>query len=457
MIHRLEQLTVATWNRIVSKRTKPAGSDLMLGRKIHDGQVSKASATISEKRRSEHIAILGKTGSGKSSLLKHFILQDIERDRGFVFFDLHGDAQGFLLAAIADEEKRRKCDLSKKLIIIEPGDPEYSVGLNVLEPKAGNQNFVQISEFAQILKQRWHLDALGARTEELLRNALYVLSENRLTFLELAGLLCNAAFRADCLKRVSNSDVRSYFEARYDRMSEGMQHAFREAVLNKTTAFTADPHFRHILGQHQSSFSLVEAMDNGYWIVLNLDKGRLGEQASTLGALFLAKLKNAVFGRRSRRLFTLYCDELQNLVTFDSGVDTLFSEARKFGISVCSANQFLDQYPPRMKGAILAVGTHILFQLSSDDATKMAAALGGGRQLGELLRYLPHRQIVVKSGHHRWIQALVPQVRAPEGNPQDLYDRCRRRWAKPRPDIERDIGARSQAAVEAEEVLDDWI
>src|SRR5207253_4364211 len=140
---------------------------------------------------------------------------------------------------------------------------------------------------------------------------------------------------------------------------------------------------------------LVKGMDKGYWIILNLDKGRLGEQASTLGALFLAKLKNAVFGRRTRKLFTLYCDELQNLVTFDSGVDTLFSEARKFGISVCSANQFLDQYPPQMKAAILAVGTQVLFQLSSDDATKMASALGGGRQLGDILRYFRHREIVV--------------------------------------------------------------
>ncbi len=226
--------------------------------------------------------------------------------------------------------------------------------------------------------------------------------------------------------------------------------------MNKTTAFTADPHFRHILGQSRSSFSLVEAMDNGHWIVLNLDKGRLGEEAATLGSLFLAKLKNAVFERRSRKLFTLYCDELQNLATFDSGVDTLFSEARKFGISVCSANQFLDQYPPQMKAAILAVGTHILFQLSSDDATKMAAALGGGRQLSELLRYLPHREIIVKSGHHRWSQVLVPDVRKPTASCDDLYNRCRKRWARRRTDVERDIRARSAEATETKEVLDGW-
>jgi hypothetical protein len=130
-------------------------------------------------------------------------------------------------------------------------------------------------------------------------------------------------------------------------------------------ALTTDQRFRHILGQQRSTFSLLDAMDRGRWVILNLDKGRLGEQASTLGSLLLTKLKNALFARRRRQLFTLYCDEIQNLVAYDAGLDTLFSEARKFGISVVSANQFLEQYPPQMRAAIMAVGTHIFVQLSS--------------------------------------------------------------------------------------------
>ncbi len=456
MFHRIEKLVAAAWNRLMSKHSKAAESALLLGHRILDGQVTEVPVGIPLGQRPEHIAILGKTGTGKSSLLKHFVLQDITADRGFVFFDLHGDIQSFLLAAVAEQERIRNCDLSGKLIVIEPGDSEYSVGLNVLEPRTDQQNFVQIAEFAQTLKQRWHLDAFGPRTEELLRNALYVLSDNQLTFLELAPLLTNTAFRATCLAHVSNTDVRSYFENRYDPLSGAMQTAFREAVLNKTTAFTTDPHFRHILGQQQSSFSLVDAMDKGYWIVLNLDKGRLGEQVSTLGSLFMTKLKNAVFARRSRKLFTIYCDELQNLASFDTGMDTLFSESRKYALSVCSANQWLAQYPPSIQSAILAVGTHVLFQLSSDDATKMAAALGGGRQLGELLRYLPHRQAVIKSGHRRWTQVLVPEVRPPKIIIQALYNRCRQRWARPRTEIETAIRLRSAAAVEVGKALDGW-
>ena len=160
-----------------------------------------------------------------------------------------------------------------------------------------------------------------------------------------------------------------------------MQATWRDAILNKVSAFTADPHFRHILGQLESSFSLADAIDSGYWIILNLDKGRLGEQAATLGSLFLTKLKNALFARRSRKLLTLYCDEIQNLIVFDSGLDTLLSEARKFAVSIVSANQFLDQHPPAMRSALAAVGSHIYFQLSSGDAEKVAGTLDGGRTL----------------------------------------------------------------------------
>lgn len=456
MTNHLEEFIARAWNRFALGRSGIRRSDLFLGHGVRDDQITSVRVTIPEVKRLEHIAIIGKTGTGKSSLLKHLLEQDIRNDRGFVFFDLHGDALAFLLRLIEREERVRGVDLSKKLIVVEPADLEYSVGLNVLESGNDQQNFVQISEFSQILKDRWKLEGFGARTEELLRNSLFTLAENHLTLVELAPLLTNAGFRGRCLRQVRNQEVRAYFENRYDGLSEAMQNVFREAVLNKVTAFTADPHFRHIVGQQRSGFSVREALESGYWIILRLDKGRLGEQAATLGSLFLAKLKNALFARRSRKLFTLYCDEMQNLVSFGSGLDTLLSEARKFGISVCSANQFLDQYPTQMKSAILAVGTHVLFQLSSQDAGTMAGALGGGRHLAELLRNLPKRQMVIKSGHYRWCRAQVPEIKDPRSEVHDLYQRCRTRWAKKRSEVEAEIRERSPQIAQTEEVLDGW-
>jgi hypothetical protein len=311
----IEKLIARTWNRLaVPAPEKPPAGNLDLGALVVDERATRGRVSIPQSRRPEHVAVLGKTGQGKSFFLRHLASQDVRAGRGFVFFDLHGDTMPFLLRTVAEEEARLHADLSARLIVIEPGDPECSVGLNVLERRAGDQVFVQIAEFAEVLKQRWHLEHLGARTEELLRNALHLLGDNGLTLIEIGPLLTNGAFRAACLARSQNQEVSDYFSSRFNQASDAMQAVYRDAILNKVSGFTSDPRFRHILGQQRSTFSLTAAIDGGCWVILNLDKGRLGEQAATLGSLLLTRLKGDLFARRKRRLFTLYCDEIQNLV-----------------------------------------------------------------------------------------------------------------------------------------------
>jgi hypothetical protein len=455
----IEKWLVRLWNGQAARRraAKPDTRALDLGVRIADGETG-GRVTVPQDRRAEHLAVLGKTGTGKSHLLRYLAAQDVlAPSHGFLVFDLHGDATEFVLRCIAERESVLGKDLSDRLIIIDPADQEHSVGLNPLAPQHHATQFVQIAEFAAVLRQRWHLDTFGARTDELLRNSLYALAENGLTLLELGPLLTHAAFRAACMKKLTNAEVRQYFELRYDPQSEAMQATMREPILNKTSAFTADPHFRHIIGQSHSTFSLLEAMDSGLWVVLNLEKGRLGEESPTLGALFFTAIKNALFSRRTRGLFTLYADEVQNLVAHGGGIDTALSEARKFGVSVVSANQFLDQYPPDMRAAILAVGTHVFFQLSSLDASQIANALDGGKPLAELLKNLPRRHMVVKSGHASWSEAIVPILQTPQADPASLAARSRARWARPRTEIENEIRARQAMIARApSEALDDW-
>jgi len=428
---------------------------LDLGSLIVDGQVTKGHFALGTTRREQHVVVLGKTGTGKSSFLRHLCRQDIEAGRGFVFFDIHGDASPFILSTIADQERTTGQDLSERLIFVEPADPEFSVGLNVLE--SDKADFVRIAEVAQVLRNRWHLDTFGARTDELLRNSLFVLAVKGHTLVELAPFLTQANFRAACLHDLPDSEVKQYFNWRYDQASEAMRRVMCEPILNKTSAFTSDPHFRHIVGQQASTFSVRQAMDEGKWVVLNLDKGQLGEQSLTLGSLFLAMIKNALFSRKRRNLFTLYCDEIQNLVAYGSGLEIIFSEARKFGISVISANQYLDQYPAEMRAAILAVGTHIFFQLSSPDAQQISTALDGGKSLSELLRNLRQRHMVVKSGHERWREVIVPTVQQPGVSYADLYNRSRAAWARTREGIDRMIGKRLDAIYRnSNEALNDW-
>lgn len=454
----IEKLIARIWNRRAARlRHAVIARALDLGALVSEGESARGRAGLDQARRAEHIAILGRTGAGKSSLVKYIAKQDIESGRGGIYFDLHGDAMPFLLATFAAQERILNRDLSGNLIVIEPADPECSVGLNPLGRDREGDRFLQIAELAQILRQRWQLDTFGARTDELLRNSLYVLAENGLTLLEVAPLLAHSAFRASCLKNLSNAEVRQYFEIRYDQASEPMRAAMREPILNKISAFTADPRFRSIVGQQRSTFSVVEAMDRGQWVTLNLHKGRLGEQAATLGSLFLTTIKNALFARKGRGLFTIYADEIQNLVSYGSGLETMLSEARKFGIGIVTANQFLDQYPAEMRAAIMAVGTHVFFQLSPHDAQQIATALDGGKLLTELLKNLPHRQMVVKTGSERWQQAVVPKLAEPKVDATDLYNRCRARWARRRSDIEEEIRQRQAAVTQStKEALNDW-
>lgn len=457
MINFIEQLVATLWNRL-RRRERGAWQEtksLDLGFRVVDGQVTRWHVGLSKARRAMHIAVLGKTGTGKSSFLRYLSQQDIEAERGFLYFDLHGDATPFLLRTINARERRLHRHLSDKLILIEPADPLVSVGFNPLEQEV--PDFVRTAEFAAVLKQRWALDHFGARTDELLRNSLYVLSANNLTLIELAPFLTHTGFRAACLKRVPNGEIRQYFELRYDQASEAMRATMREPILNKTSAFTADPHFRHIVGQVHSTFSLREAMDEGHWVIVNLNKGRLGEQALTLGSLLFTMLKNALFSREKRSLFTVYCDEIQNLVAYGNGIDTVLSEARKFGVGIVSANQFLDQYPAEIRAAILSVGTHVFFQLSSTDAAQVSQALDGGKSLAERLKNLPQRHCIVKSASDRWTELEIPTVHEAKVDYTDLLNRSRYTRGRVRAHIDRDIAKRQEGITRsADEVLHEW-
>jgi energy-coupling factor transporter ATP-binding protein EcfA2 len=456
MLDFIEQLVISIFNLIQGRRkVKPEGPGVTLGYQVVEETVTQRRLSLSQTRRTMHIAILGKTGSGKSSLLRFMAQQDIEAGRGMIYFDLHGDAAPFLLGVVAAQEAKLGQQLHERLIYIAPADKEFSVGLNPLE--AAEASFVPISEFAQILKRRWGLDHFGARTDELLRNGLYVLSANGLTLLELAPLLTLPAFRAQCLTKTPNAEVRQYFELRYDKASEPMQATMREPILNKTSAFIADPSFRHIVGQRQSTFSITEAMEKGQWIIANLNKGKLGEQSLTLGSLLFTITKNALFSRTKRAVFPVYVDEVQNYLAYDSGIETVLSEARKFGVSVVSANQYLAQYPDEMRTAILSVGTHIFFQLSPSDATQIAQALDGGKSLAERLKNLPPRHFVVKSGADHWREGYTPTVRDQHVSFADLLNRAGAHYGRPRIEIETEIAERRAALLRTtNEVLHDW-
>ena len=163
-------MLVKIWNRLAERRS---GSDegLLLGTRVVDGQITRKHFRLSQRTRTEHVVIIGKTGTGKTSLIKSMLEQDTQNGNGFLCIDLHGDLTPFILGRIAQRERQSRTDLSSRTVIVNPADPSRAVGINVVE--ASHRSLpVLISEVVAIFRQRWSLDHFGARTEELLRNAL---------------------------------------------------------------------------------------------------------------------------------------------------------------------------------------------------------------------------------------------------------------------------------------------
>ena len=452
-----ERLLVGSWNRLrgQDRGARNEGKGVEIGRRVSDGEVTRERVVLTSAERTRHIAILGKTGSGKSSLLRSMLAQDVEADRGFACFDLHGEFLPFLLGTINARERRLRKHLDEKLVIVDPTDPIMSVGLNPLEQVS--PDFTKIAEFSEVLRTRWALDHFGARTDELLRNALFALSASGLTLVELAPFLTHAGFRAACLKQVANAEVRQYFEFRYEAQSEAMRATMREPILNKTSAFTGIDAFRHVVGQAKSSFSVKEAMDSGQWVIVNLDKGKLGPQALTLGSLFFTAFKNALFTRERRTLFSLVVDEAHNLLAADTGIDTVLAESRKWGIGLILSQQLMAQQSAETRDLLAGVGTQVYFQLSSPDAQQASAVLDGGRPLVERLKNLPQRHCIVKSGAERFVEVRVHGVEDPAADYADLLNRSRYTRGRVRAHIERDIAKRQELLRQKpDEVLHDW-
>jgi hypothetical protein len=437
------------FNRVAAPHAKPLEGGLTLGRIVGENGITTQDYNLPTIDRAKHISVQGKTGSGKTYFIRHLAQRDIIAGRGFLLFDLHGDLIPALMRCMA------ACGTDPaKVIIFDPTSREWAVGMNPLEATDEQTQYLQVAEVTRTLCERWAFT--GARTEEVLRNSLLALSENGLTLLEVGLLLSNDNYRATILKSVTNVEVREYFQQRFDPLSDAMKAAMREPVLNKLTELTADPHFRYIFGQRQSTISFDEVLNSNFIVLVNLNKGALGMHSGTCGALVYSKFKPAIFRRRNKEIFTVYADEMQNLASEDTDFDVLFSEARKFSVSVVTANQFAAQLPAKMRSAIQAIGTRIFFQLSPEDAEQVAREIGGGKSMADRLRNLPPRHFIVKQGNHKPYEVVTPDVTSAKTPAVALFEASNALHAMRREDVQRDILARRPKPAQLEEVLDDW-
>jgi type IV secretion system coupling TraD/TrwB family protein len=343
-----------------------------------------------EKLRVQHLGILGLSGTGKTYFIEHMIRQDIRRNTGFVVFDVHGDLADHVVSYLAERAPLHP-DIWERTIVIEPFDPERSVGFNPLERTGRTSAFLQAHEFARILRARWERDARGSRTEEVLFNALFALAATGRTLLDLPRLLTRANFRGRVVTQLERGEVKEYWTERFDKLSPKMQSALGEPVLTRVRPLLENPILRDILGQAESTFSFRQAIERRLFVVINLSKGRLGEEnSSMLGGLLFAKLALDIMSladvpEEARTFFCVYADEVQNLASDTFG--QLIAEARKYRVGLVAGHQFWRQLTPSFRQAVLAMGSKLCFRLHYQDALTLAAELSPQEQY----RYVRHR------------------------------------------------------------------
>ncbi len=340
---------------------------LYLGKSVYRGMSRKI--YISDKDRARHMYIIGKTGTGKSELLMDMILQDIRAGKGVCFIDPH-DTVEKILEYIPPER-------AEDVIYFDPSDTERPMGLNLLEARTEEEKQFVASSIINLMYKLYDphkTGIIGPRFEHAIRNAMMtVMVEPGATFIEIVRILTDQKFVQELLPKVSDPIVRRYWTDQIAQTSDFHKSEVLDYIVSKFGRFITDKMMRNIIGQSYSSFDFRKVMDEGKILLINLAKGRIGEENSAfLGLVLVPKILVAAMSRqdipeKERRDFNLYVDEFQNFATPDFA--TILSEARKYHLNLIVANQFIGQIEEEVKNAVFGnVGTLMSFRVGVQDA-----------------------------------------------------------------------------------------
>ena len=322
--------------------------------------------------RRRHLYLVGKTGSGKTTVFKNMILQDMKNGEGLAVLDPHGDLIEEMLNYVPDNRV-------DDVVILDPGDMEFPAGFNMLEISDPSQKNLMASGLVDAFKKQF-IDSWGPRLEYILNNTILTLLEvPRTTLLGLTRLLTDDNYQKYIVYKVKDPVIKSFWEKEFKEM-KGNQKLITEAIApiqNKVGRFLSSSTIRNILGQAKSTVDLDKIMNEGKILFVNLAKGKIGEDNSNLlGALIISRLQFTAMQRvkiaeEDRRDFYVYADEFQN---FASGsFASILSEARKYRLCLCLTHQYTAQLPKPMLEAIFGnVGTMISFALGAPDAKALA-------------------------------------------------------------------------------------
>jgi hypothetical protein len=320
--------------------------------------------------RRAHMYLLGKTGTGKSSLMEAMMLEDMRSGHGFALLDPHGD----LLKRIREHIPQ---DRLADVIDFDAADPNQPYGFNPIGQIPIAKRPLACSGLIQVFKHLWS-DSWGPRLEYILRNCLIALLDYPDANLsDILRLFNDKAFRRKVVAGVRNKQVKEFWLNEYEKYPERLRAEAISPIQNKVGAFLSHPLLQRILTSSEKPLNLRKVMNEGKILLVNLAKGSIGEDTSNLlGSLLISRFDLAALSRANipeseRRDYTLYLDEFHNFTT--QSLIFMLSELRKYRLSLVLAHQYLTQLDPQIRDAILGnAGTIIVFRIGANDAEFLA-------------------------------------------------------------------------------------
>lgn len=393
--------------------------------------------------RRRHMYLVGKTGMGKSTILENMIIDDIRAGHGVAVVDPHGDLAEKIIEFIPGER-------IKDVVYFNPADINFPIAFNVVEQVEPHLRHLVASGLIGVFQKLW-ADSWGPRLEYILRNAiLAILDFPGSTILGVVRMLSDKNYRKRVVSNIKDPVVKAFWEKEFSGYADKFASEAVSPIQNKVGQFLSSSLMRNIIGQVRSSIDIRDIMDNGKILIMNLSKGRIGEDNSALlGAMMITKIQLAAMSRvdvpeKERRDFFLYIDEFQNFST-DSFANIL-SEARKYRLSLILAHQYIEQLSEKVKPAVFGnVGTMVVFRVGAADAEELVKEFTPTfteEDIVNLPKYEMYLKLMIDgiSSSPFSAKGLPPLTEAEKtGNTQKVIDYSRERYASDKESVEEKI------------------
>jgi len=396
---------------------------------------------IKKDDRRRHMYVIGKTGMGKTTMIENMIVQDIQAGHGLAFVDPHGESVEKIIQHIPS-------DRINDVVYFNPADLDYPMAFNPLENVDPKYKHLVASGLMGVFKKMW-ADSWGPRLEYILNNTILALLDTPgNTMLGIARMLADKKFRSQIVANIKDPVVKSFWIDEFANYNDRFRQEAIAPIQNKVGQFLSSSVIRNVVGQPRSTLDLRDVMDNKKILLLNLSKGRIGEDNSALlGAMLITKLQLAAMSRvdvpeEEREDFYLYVDEFQNFAT--ESFASILSEARKYRLNLTIAHQYIEQLDETVAAAVFGnVGTLVIFRVGATDAEFLETEFKPVFEESDLVnlsKYHIYLKLMINGVASKPFSAVtIPPISVQTGNLDKVISVSRERYAKPREEIEEKI------------------